>query len=155
EKLARLVEADSTSEPDVVLFADLLSIPLRAGHSSTAQRSKTATLSGLVRQFDRMTRHNPVLVVFEDIHWADPTSLDLLELLIEAVERLPILVVITTRPEMQLSWVSRPQVTVQSLSGLDRRQATTLVKSVARQRVLAKDVVDSIVARADGIPLFL
>lgn len=157
DKLAHLLEADSISNPDVVFFADLLSIPQSQADAgpAAAHRSKAATLSGILRQFDRMARHSPVLVVFEDIHWADPTSLDLLELLIEAVERLPILVVITTRPERQLSWVARPQVTVQSLSGLDRRHAASLIKTVARDRELPRDIVDSIVARADGIPLFI
>lgn len=157
EKLAQLLEADSPSNPDVILFADLLSIPREHNGADTpaSNRSKAATLSGILRQFDRLARQNPVLVVFEDIHWADPTSLDLLDLLIETVEHLPILVVITTRPERQLSWVSRPQVTVQSLSGLDRRHAASLIKAISRQRELPKDIVDSIVARADGIPLFI
>ena len=158
EKLTRLFEADVSPNPDVALIADLVSVP-RAEHElpdiHTSQRSKATTLAAILRQFDRLTRQNPLLMVFEDIQWADPTTLDLLDLLIETVERLPILLVITSRPETQLPWVARPQVTVQLLRGLNRREAASLIKAVADERILQQELVDRIIAHADGIPLFV
>ena len=71
------------------------------------------------------------MAVLEDIHWADPTTLELLDLLIEAIRPLRVLLVITARPEVRPAWAGRPHVTVQMLSGLDDRTAATLVKQVA------------------------
>ena len=158
EKLTRLLEAHISSDPDVAAIADLVSIPLAAydlPDIQPRQRGKSTTLAALVRQFERITRRNPILVVFEDIHWADPTTLDLLDLLIETVERLPMLLVATARPELQPAWSARPQVTVQPLSGLHRSHAASLIQVVTAERILPDGLIDRIVARADGVPLFI
>jgi class 3 adenylate cyclase len=158
EKLSRLLEADSSSNPDVSVIADLVSIRRSENglpDHHARQGSKDQILAAVLRQFDRLTRYNPLLVIFEDIQWADPTTLDLLDLLIERVERLRILLVITARPELQPPWVIRPQVTVLMLSGLYRLEAAALIRAVAGERILPDDVVDKIIARADGIPLFI
>ena len=94
-------------------------------------------------------------MVFEDIHWADPTSFDLLDLLIGKIERLPMLLLITTRPELQPPWTTRPHVTVQTLGGLYPREAASLIRAVANKQILQEEVIDSIISRADGIPLFI
>ena len=158
EKLTRLIEADISSDPDVAIIADLLSIPL-AEHDlpdiHAPQRGKVVALAALLRHFEKLGRQGPLLVIFEDIHWADPTTLDLVDLLVETVERVPVLMVITSRPEIRPPWVSRPQVTVQMLSGLHRREAASLINSVAEGRIPQQEVVDRIIARADGIPLFI
>ena len=158
EKLTRLFDAGVSPKTDVALIAELLSIPrgeTEGADIPAGQRSKAMTLAAILRQFEGLTRHNPLLVVLEDIHWADPTTLDLLDLLVEKVEQGPILLVVTTRPELQPSWASRPQVTVQALSGLDRRHAASLIRAVTGERTLPKNVVDRIIAHADGIPLFI
>jgi class 3 adenylate cyclase len=157
-KLRSLLEVGGSSGRDIALLADLLSIPEVDGQlpsNLTPQRKKEMTFAAILRQFDNLARRMPVLAVFEDIQWVDPTTLDLLSLLVERIEQLPILLIITTRTEIQPSWATRPQVTVQLLNGLNLRQAASLIKEVARDRNLPKDVVDRIIARADGVPLFL
>jgi class 3 adenylate cyclase len=158
EKLVHLLEADVASNPDVAVIADLLGIhlkelelpPIQAG-----QRGKTAALVALVRHFEKLSRQQPLLIILEDIHWADPTTLNLVDLLVEAAERAPMLLVITSRPEVRTLWINRSQVTVLTLSGLHRREAESLINSVAGGRIPQREVVDGIIARADGIPLFI
>jgi hypothetical protein len=157
EKLQRSVASAALSEPDVVLLADLLAIR-RAGDqtiNAPPQRMREMIISALLRQIESTARQAPVLAVFEDVHWADPTTLDLLSLLVDAIEKLPMLVVVTTRPELKPGWTAQPQVTVQILNGLSRRQADTLIRGITGARNLPDDVVERIVARGDGVPLFI
>jgi class 3 adenylate cyclase len=158
EKLRRSLALAALSEADIALVADLLSLGSVAGDLTkylTPQRMREMLLSALLRQIESSARQAPVLAVFEDIHWADPTTLELLALLVEAVEKLHMLLVVTTRPGLQLSWAARPQVTVQMLSGFSNRQAALLIKEVTGNRNLPEDVIARIVARADGVPLFI
>jgi class 3 adenylate cyclase/tetratricopeptide (TPR) repeat protein len=117
--------------------------------------TKNEALGAIIQQFEKLTRHGAALLIFEDIHWADPTTSDLLDLLVEKVERLRMLLVITTRPEFKRSWMTRPHVTVQTLGGLHRKEAANLINAVANHQTLQEEIIDSIVARADGIPLFI
>jgi len=158
QKLALLLDADVSSHPDVAIIAELLAIrlgeeDLRAVRDQ--KRGKVVALATLVRYFEKLTGQGPLFVILEDAHWADPTSLDFTDLLVKAVERLPMLLVITSRPETRLPWVDLPQVTVQTLSGLHRHEAEALIKSVAEGRITQREVVDRIIAEADGIPLFI
>jgi class 3 adenylate cyclase len=158
EKITRLIGADIAPDPDVAVIADLLSIPLAQQNLSdmhTPLRRKDVAFAALLRYLERLTRKTPLLVIFEDIHWADPTTLDLIDLVVETVERLPILMVVTSRPETRPPWATRPQVSVQMLSGLHRREAASLIDSVAEGRIAEQEMVDGIIARADGIPLFI
>jgi hypothetical protein len=156
EKLLRLLETDMSSDPDVAIIADLLSLPLNDLPDIQKQpRGKIPTLAAVVRHFEKMSRHGPLLVIVEDIHWADPTTLDLMGLLIEKVATLPMLVVTTSRLETRPPWLTRPHVTVQTLSGLHPREAASLIDSVAEGRIPRQEVVDRIIAHADGIPLFI
>src|SRR5205085_5830828 len=106
-----------TSPPaeDVALLADLLSIPLSGDQSVlnlTPQRKRERILEALVWQFAAMARQQPLLIVFEDVHWIDPSSLDLLHLLAEQIRHLPVLLLITFRPEFEPpSWVSQAHIT--------------------------------------------
>jgi class 3 adenylate cyclase len=157
EKLTRLL-GPSASEEDIAVFADLLSIPHSTAQLPKAispQHLKAMTFAAIIRRIDNLARQTTILAILEDMHWADPTTLDLLNGLIERVPRLPMLLVITARPEMQPPWAARPHVTVQLLSGLDRPMASSLIKQVASGQELPQDVVDRIVAHADGIPLFI
>jgi class 3 adenylate cyclase len=157
-KLRRAIAPGLASATDLGVIAELLSIPGLAGDASaelSPQRRKEMTFAALLRLFDGFARQGPVLAELEDIHWADPTTLDLLDLLIERTEHLPMLLVITTRPEVQPVWATRPHVTVRVLGGLNRRMAACLIKGVMRDRSLPDDVVERIIARADGVPLFI
>jgi class 3 adenylate cyclase/tetratricopeptide (TPR) repeat protein len=156
EKLRQSLAA-GTTDLDLAVWADLLSLPARPDdvtRSLTPQRRREVTLAAILRQFSMLARKGTVLTVFEDIHWADPTTLDLLDQLAGLAEQLPQLLIATTRRE-QPPWVSRPHVSVQLLNGLDRREAMALVKSIAVDRMLRADIIERIVAKADGVPLFI
>jgi class 3 adenylate cyclase len=158
DKLKRSLPADASPE-DIRHFADLLSIPDSGGQPTTAaspQTKKEMTFAAILSQFENLARHSPIAVIFEDLHWADPTTLDLLVRLVELAERVPVLLVITSRRvDLHPVWSSRPHVTVRLLNALDRRLAATLVKEVSGNHYLPQEVVDRIVANSDGVPLFI
>ena len=143
---------------DVAILADLLSIDSAAEDlvgTLTPHKRKEMTFAAILRQFKSWARTAPVLSVLEDAHWADPTSLELLNSLVETAERLPMLLVITARPMPQPPWASRPQVTVQFLNAFNRRDATSLIKEVVGGRTVPEEVIDRIIAHADGVPLYI
>jgi predicted ATPase len=94
-------------------------------------------------------------MVFEDAHWIDPTSRELLDLTVEHVRSLPVLLIVTFRPELQSSWTGQPQVTTLALNRLDQRDRTALVTQVAGNKLLPNEVIDQIADRTDGVPLFV
>jgi len=91
------------------------------------RRKKERTLEALIRQLEGLARQQPVLVVFEDAHWIDPTSRELLDLVVERVRSLPVLLIVTFRPEFQPPWTGQPQVAMLTLNRLDRHDRTSLV----------------------------
>ena len=97
----------------------------------------------------------PVLFVFEDAHWIDPTTRELLELIVEQAPDIPVLLLITHRPEFQVAWVDRPRVTAMLLGRLERDQCARLVENVEGGSGLAESLRGRIVAQADGVPLFV
>jgi class 3 adenylate cyclase/predicted ATPase len=144
---------------DAALLAELLSIPTGDRYApqpeSTPQKRKEDTFATLLAQLDGLTARQSLLVIFEDAHWIDPTSRELLERTVDQVATLPILLIITARPEFAPSWINRPHVTVHSLSRLARREALAMVEGLASEQALPRALVDQIVARADGVPLFV
>ena len=102
-----------------------------------------------------LARRQPVVMVFEDAHWIDPTSRELLDLAVEHVGRLPVLLIVTFRPEFQPPWTGQPQVTMLTLNRLDQRDRTALVAQIAGGKALPDQVVAQIVDRTDGVPLFV
>jgi len=158
EKLDALLAGATPPNEDVALLADLLSLPAserRPLPNLSPQRKKERTLEALIRQLEGLARRQPVAMVFEDAHWIDPTSRELLDLAIERVRSLPVLLVVTFRPEFQPPWTGQPQVTMLTLNRLDRRDRTALVEEIAGGKVLPDEVIDQIVDRTDGVPLFV
>src|SRR5262249_2784978 len=96
-----------------------------------------------------------MLMVFEDVHWVDPTSLELLAGLVERAQHLPMLLLITARPDFTPAWPPGPHTRLVSLTHLNRHEATALVESVSGGKMLPAEVLDQILARTDGVPLFL
>ena len=130
EKLEALLARAAPPDEDVALLADLLSLPASERHplpNLSPQRKKERTLEALIRQLEGLARQQPVLMVFEDAHWIDPTSRELLDLTVERVRSLPVLLVVTFRPEFQPPWTGQPQVSMLALNRLDRRDRTALV----------------------------
>jgi class 3 adenylate cyclase/predicted ATPase len=158
EKLKALLVRAALPDEDVALLADLLSLPASEHHplpDLSPQRKKQRTLEALIRQLEVLARRQPVVMVFEDAHWTDPTSRELLDLAVERICGLPALLVVTFRPEFQPPWIGQPQVTMLALNRLDRRDRTALVEHIAGGKPLPDEVVDQIANRTDGVPLFV
>jgi class 3 adenylate cyclase/pimeloyl-ACP methyl ester carboxylesterase len=158
-KLEALLQGDVQAASEFVpLFASLLGLPV-AERSPTpdltpAQRN-AKTLEALVRHLEACAARLPVLLVFEDLHWADPTSIELLGMLVERVRHLAILAILTFRPDFAPPWMRPGHITLLSLNRLGRRDAADLTKRVAGGKPLPTELVDRIVFRADGVPLFI
>ena len=158
EKLEALLAHAASPDEDVALLADLLSLPASERHplpNLSPQRKKERTLEALIRQLEGLARRQPVLMVFEDAHWIDPTSRELLDLIVERVRALPVLLIVTFRPEFQMPWTGQAQVSMLVLNRLDRQDRTVLIEQIAGGKALPDEVVDQIADRADGVPLFI
>ncbi len=158
-KLEALINGNSRLAEDVVLFSELLSLPLPSRYmpaNYSPQRKKEKTLDAIVRHLAGMAERQPVLLICEDVHWIDPTSHVLLDLVIQRIEKFPILAIATFRPEFQPPWAGQSHVTTLTLARLARHDSAALVRQIERDGVpLPDDVVEEIVARSDGVPLFL
>jgi class 3 adenylate cyclase/predicted ATPase len=140
------------------LFAALLSIPLAGRYpplALTSAQQRRQTLAALLDQFEGLARQQPILLLFEDLHWADPTSTELLDLTVERIRYLPVLAIFTFRPEFEPPWVGLPNVTTLALGQLDRSRVRTMVEQVAGGRRLPAEVMGQIISKTDGIPLFV
>ncbi len=158
EKLEKLLGLAVDRMNEVApLIASMLSIPPRSRYPpinlSPAQQRRQ-TFSALLDQIEGLAKQKPVLILFEDAHWADATSLELLDLVVARVRRLPVLLLITFRPEFEAPWKGLPVATI-ALGRLDRAEAEILVERVAGGRKLPAEVLAQIVARTDGVPLFV
>ena len=159
DKLQALVAVSEPVKGDVQLLADLLSLPLDRRYPAldlTPQRKKEKTHEALLRQLAGLARQQPVLMIFEDLHWADPTSRELLDLTVEQIGQLPVLLIATFRPEFQPPWTGQPRVTTVSLRRLGREESSELIFGLlGNGAALSREVMDEIVERTDGVPLFL
>ena len=158
EKLEAVLALAAPPDDDLALLADLMSLPVSERHplpNLSAQRRKERTLEALIRQLEGLARRQRVAIVFEDAHWIDPTSRELLDLTVERVRTLPVLLIVTFRPEFQPPWPGQPWVTMLALNRLDRRDRTALVEQIAGSKALPNEVVAQIADRADGVPLFV
>jgi len=139
------------------LFASLLSIPTGDRYpplALSAAQQRRLTLAALLDQLEALARQKPVLMLFEDVHWADATSLEMLDLTIERVRALPVLALITFRPEYEAPWTGLSHVTSIALDRLVPDEVETLAEHVAGQP-LPPEVMAQIVAKTDGVPLFV
>jgi class 3 adenylate cyclase/predicted ATPase len=145
-------------EAAVPLIASLLSISTGARYPpiilSSGQRRRQ-TFTALVDQLEGLARQNPVLVVFEDAQWADATSLELLDLAFERIRLLPVLAVVTHRPDFEVPWEGRPNVAALSLGRLDPPAVRAMIERVTGGKRLPDEIVAQIVEKTDGIPLFV
>jgi class 3 adenylate cyclase/predicted ATPase len=158
EKLEGVLTRAAPPDDDVALLADLMSLPASERHqlpNLSPQRKKERTLEALIRRLEGLARRQPVVVVFEDAHWIDPTSRELLDLTVERISSLPVLLIVTFRPEFQPPWTGQPQVSILALNRLDRRDRTVLVEQIASGETLPEEVVAQIADRTDGVPLFV
>jgi predicted ATPase len=158
QKLEALLARAAPPDEDVALLADLMSLPASERHplpNLSPQRKKECTLEALIRQLEGLAQQHPVLMVLEDAHWIDPTSRELLDLTVECIRSLPVLSIMTFRPEFRPPWTGQPQVTMLALNRLDRRDRSALVEQIAGDKALPDELVTQISDRTDGVPLFV
>ena len=157
KKIEVLLADAAPTDEDVALLADLMSLPASERHplpKLNPQRKKERTLEALIHQLEGLAHRQPVLMVFEDAHWLDPTSYELLDLAVERMRHLSVLLIVTFRPGFQPPWIGQPRVTMLALNRLDRAEGTALVKQIA-EKAVPGEVVAQIIDRTDGVPLFI
>lgn len=162
EKLAKLEALLALSGPQaghtMSLVANLLSLPSSDPYrraDMTPQKRREMTLTALLALLDGLSARRPVFLIFEDVHWADPTSRELLTAILDRVPRLRVLLLITARPEFTPPWPGHAHVTTVSLTRLSRRDGATLIDRVTAGKALPEEVMNEILARTDGVPLFV
>jgi class 3 adenylate cyclase/predicted ATPase len=158
DKLDALLAQTSTSIQDAAFFAELLSLPNDGRYPTlelTAQQRRQGTLEALIAQTEALTRQNPVLMIFEDAHWTDPTSLELFGRAVDRIANLRVLLIVTFRPEFEPPWIGRPHVTALTINRLPRRDIDGMIDRVVGNRFLPASVRQDIIERTDGIPLFV
>jgi class 3 adenylate cyclase/predicted ATPase len=157
-KLDAVLAQTSTSIEDVALLAEMLSLPNDGRYPAlelTSQRRRERTLEALVSQLAALTRENPVLMIVEDAHWIDPTSLEVIGRVVARIETLPVLLIVTFRPEFGPPWIGQPYVTAVTLNRLTQRDVGILIKRVLGDKLLPVTIQQDIIERTDGIPLFV
>jgi predicted ATPase len=158
DKLEALLAPTNPPQEDVALLAALLSLSAASHRYAplylSPQRLKEKTFEALLRQLELLAQPNPLPMVFEDVHWIDPTSRELLDLAVGRAPRLRLLLLITFRPEF-MAWSDQPHVTTLELARLGRRDTTELVERIVGHCALSPEVVAKIAERAEGVPLFV
>jgi class 3 adenylate cyclase/predicted ATPase len=158
DKLDTLLAQSSTSAHDATLFADLLSLPNDGRYPElelSPQQRRQRTLDALVSQVAALSRQNPLLIIFEDAHWTDPTGLELFSRIIDKIPTLRVLLLITFRPEFEASWVGQPHVTALTINRMTRHEVDAMIERSVDSRPLSADIRQNIIERSDGIPLFV
>jgi predicted ATPase/class 3 adenylate cyclase len=156
--VAVLAPANKEPSEAVPLLADLLSIPTGDRYpplNFTPQKRKEKTLHVQVAQVEGLAARQPLLMLWEDIHWSDPTTLESLDLLIDRAATLRVLMILTFRPEFTPPWVGRPHVTLLSLNRLPPRHRAEMIAHITGGKTLPKKIADQIIDRTDGVPLFI
>jgi class 3 adenylate cyclase len=157
-KLDALLAKSLTPPPDAALFADMLSLPNDGRYPTLElepQQRRQKTLEALTAQLEALSQSHPVLMIFEDVHWIDPTSLEVLGRTVERLKTLSVLLVITYRPDFEPPWVGRPHVTSLTLNRLGDREIAAMIERVTGNKALPNSVRQDIIERTDGIPLFV
>ncbi len=154
---AMLAGSEAQFAESAQLFAAMLSLPMDRYpplHLSP-QKQKEKTLEALALQVEALARQQPVLIIYEDVHWIDATSQEALNLLVPRLQRLPVLLIVTYRPEYSPRWSDQAHVTILGLSRLGRRQGAELVAKLTGGKVLPQEVQEQVLAHTDGVPLFV
>jgi class 3 adenylate cyclase/predicted ATPase len=158
DKLDAVLAQTSTRIEDVALFAEMLSLPNDGRYPAielTPEQRRQRTLEALTEQLAGLASQNPVLMIFEDAHWTDPTSLEAFGRTVDRIKTLPVLLIVTFRPEFNAPWAGRSHVTSLALNRLGEREAAAIIARLVGNKELPADVMAEIVERTDGIPLFV
>jgi class 3 adenylate cyclase/predicted ATPase len=158
DKLDMVLALASTSLQDAALFAEMLSLSNDGRYPApalTPQQRRQRTLEALILQVEAFTHQNPVLMIFEDAQWADPTSLEALGRAMDRVRTLRVLLIVTFRPEFEPPWIGRPHVAALTINRLAKRDVDTMIDLVVGNKLIPASIRQDIVERTDGIPLFV
>ena len=158
DKLDALLAQSFTSRQDAALLAEMLSLPNDGRHpilELTPQQRRQKTLEALTGQLETLSQPIPVLMIFEDVHWIDPTSLEVLGRTVDRLRTLCVLLTITYRPEFEPPWIGRPYATALNLNRLGEREIGAMIDRVTGNKALAESIRQDIIERTDGIPLFV
>jgi class 3 adenylate cyclase len=158
DKLDAVLAQTSTSKQDAALFAEMLSLPNDGRYPALdpdPQRRRQRTLEALNRQMEVLSRFNPVLMIVEDVHWSDPTSLEAFGRAVDRVAGYCVLLLVTFRPEFEPPWIGRPHVTALTINRLAQRDIAAIVDGLAGNKLLPSNIRQDIIDRTDGIPLFV
>jgi class 3 adenylate cyclase/tetratricopeptide (TPR) repeat protein len=158
DKLDALLAQTSTSKQDAALLAEMLSLPNDGRYPAIElipEQRRKRTLDILVSQLEELAQRSPLLMIFEDAHWADPTSLEAFGRIIDRVRGLRALLTVTFRPEFQAPWLGRPYVTALIINRLTERDTDAMIDRVIAAQPLPANIRQDIIERTDGIPLFV
>jgi class 3 adenylate cyclase/predicted ATPase len=158
DKLDALLARSSTSIQHAALFAEMLSLPNDGRYPAlelNPQQRRQRTLEALISQIGGLTRQSPVLMIVEDAHWTDPTSMEMFSRAVDRVATLPVLMVVTFRSEFVPPWIGRPHVTALTINRLAQREVDAMIDRLVGNKLLPTSIRQDIVERADGIPLFV
>jgi predicted ATPase len=157
-KLDALLAQTSTLAHHAALLVEMLSLPNDGRYPAlelTPQQRRQETLEALALQVAALARQNPVLMILEDAHWIDPTSLELFGRIVDKLSTLRVLLIVTFRPEFEPPWIGRPYVTTLTINRLVERDISAMIDSVVGNKLLPANIRRDIIERADGIPLFV
>src|SRR6516162_8983982 len=158
DKLDALLSQSSTSIQDAALIAEMLSLPNDGRYPAlelTPEQRRQKTLEALTAQMETLSRQKPVLMIFEDAHWADPTSLEAFGQVVDRIRMLRVLLLVTFRPEFDAPWVRHSYVTALIINRLAEHEASAMIDRVVGDSQLSASIRQDIIERTDGIPLFL
>jgi class 3 adenylate cyclase/predicted ATPase len=158
DKLDAVLAQSSTSAQDAVLVAEMLSLPNDGRYPAldlTPPQRRQKTLEALTAQLEALTHQSPVLQIFEDAHWADPTSLEVFGRAVDRVRTLRVLLIVTFRPEFEPPWIGQPHVTALTVNRLTRREVEAMIDRVVGNKLVPANIQQDIIERTDGIPLFV
>src|SRR5215472_11288045 len=158
DKLDAPLAQTSTSIDDAVLIAEMLSLPNDGRYPAlelTPQQRRQKTMEALTTQIEALSQQKPVMMILEDAHWADPTSLEAFGRAIDRIRRLKVLLLVTFRPEFDVPWAARPYVTALIVNRLAEHEAGAIIDRIAGNRLLSASIRQDIIERSDGIPLFV
>ena len=158
DKLDALLAQSSTSVEDAALLAEMLSLANDGRYPAlelTPQQRRQKTLEALVSQIVALSRQNPLLMIFEDAHWTDPTTLELFGRIVDRIPSLRVLLIMTFRPEFEPPWIGRAYVTPLTINRLAKREVGAMIDGVIGNKLLPANIRQDIIERTDGIPLFV
>jgi class 3 adenylate cyclase/predicted ATPase/tRNA A37 threonylcarbamoyladenosine biosynthesis protein TsaE len=158
DKLDTLLAKSFTSPQDVALLAEMLSLPNDGRYPTlelAPQQRRQRTLEALTTQIEALAQRSPVLMIFEDAHWADPTSVEAFGRAVDRIRALDVLLIVTYRPEFEPPWIGQPHVTTLTINRLGQREIAAMIDGVTGNKPLLASIKQDIVERTDGIPLFI